>query len=61
MSKFTLEINLGNDGMITGNDIAKALHKVGISINSNYSLVIRGNGNIRDINGNTVGFYKVVD
>ena len=59
MPKFYLEIELGNDAMRTGNDVAKALNTVGISINSNYTPVVRGNGNIRDVNSNVVGFYEV--
>lgn len=61
MPQFRLIIDLGNDAMKTGNDIAKALHNVGVSINSNYTPVVRGDGNIRDINGNVVGHYEVVD
>jgi len=60
MPQFVLKINLGNEAMQTGNDIAKALHIVGLQINSNYSPVVRGSGNIRDINGNTVGKYEVI-
>lgn len=62
--KFILEIELGNDAMVTGNDVAWALgeaaHRLKMGIDrdplkaSNYC-------RIRDINGNIVGKWEVID
>ena len=59
MSKFLLSIELGNDAMQTGNDIAKALHTVGLQINSN-DQPYPTQRPIRDVNGNIVGQWQVI-
>ena len=62
--KFKLEIELGNDAMQTGEDIAAALHHVAGAIDTIGDM--RGadpydkSGVIRDLNGNRVGQWKVV-
>jgi len=54
MAQFILKINLGNEAMQTYSDIAQAVRRIPLcTINPGES------GNIRDINGNTVGFWKV--
>ena len=54
---FTLKIKLGNDAMRTGSHIAGALRAVTANL---FRPLHRGDsGIIRDINGNTVGEWKV--
>jgi hypothetical protein len=54
---FTLTIKLGNDAMQTEQDISDALQAL---INEGSITIGRGNGrNIRDLNGNAVGSWKV--
>lgn len=54
MERFTLTIELGNDAMQTGADIADALRRVA----ARQEEWERGtDGAIRDENGNTVGRY----
>lgn len=60
--KFKMEITLGNEAMQTGLDVATALQKVGSHIREYNEKDLPGaEGNIRDINGNTVGKWKVDD
>lgn len=61
MPQFILTINLGNDGMQTGNDLAKVLVMVEKRINSNYE-PYPVKRELMDIAGygNTVGHYEVV-
>jgi hypothetical protein len=60
MSKFTLEIDLGNDAMCLASQLANALQKVSYRImNAGYDLeeeYVRG---ILDDNGNSVGSWKI--
>lgn len=58
MSQFTLKINLGSDAMTNGTHIAKALSEIGKSVYGLYYENI-GTGTIKDVNGNTVGYWKV--
>lgn len=54
--KFTLQIKLGNAAMQTSDDIADALRQVA----GRHNLATPGEfGAIRDLNGNTVGEWKV--
>lgn len=63
MPQFILKIDLGNDAMITAEEVSiqldfaamKILHAGDIMI---YSIAP---GVLRDINGNVVGHYEVVD
>ena len=50
---FKLEIELGNDSMQSGPDVARALRQVAIRIENN----LEARGAIVDANGNTVGHY----
>lgn len=52
--KFTLEIEMGNDAMQDKLDICRALNSVATAIELN------DKGNIYDVNGNKVGFYKFI-
>ncbi len=60
--KFILEIELGNEAMKTGMDIATALERVASRFHNNYPFaedlpgLVRG---IMDANGNTVGSWKI--
>ena len=55
MPQFILKITLGNDQMMTSGDVVRAITR-----SVNYCLLKEGQeGNIRDINGNTVGSWKV--
>ena len=56
MPKFVLEINLGNDAMRDDEQIVLALQRVEKDILNNGTSVKR---DIRDVNGNVVGFYEV--
>jgi hypothetical protein len=61
MSKFILEIELGNDAMRSGYDIAEALGRVSTRIyNTGLNPTKPSIGDVRDINGNVVGKYEVV-
>ena len=57
MTRFILEINLGNDAMQAPGDIATALHQTGKHIQSTWKMDL---GKVHDINGNVVGHYEVV-
>ncbi len=59
MAKFTLEIETGNASMSSEFDIAKALNRVSSEIES-VGMLYREKYTIKDINGNSVGYYKVV-
>jgi hypothetical protein len=63
MSQFVLKINLGNDAMQTGYNIASALTKTARTIEDiGYLLNPEMNGEhgpIMDINGNKVGHWEI--
>jgi len=60
MAKFFLEIDLGNDAMKTPEDIGGALQRVGRMVEQTHDPKFgEWKNNIRDINGNKVGFYEV--
>lgn len=63
--KFVLELEIGNDAMITSGDIARALAKVGKAIVAEYgqkrSLRPVHSRTVRDDNGNTVGGWNIVE
>ena len=52
---FALRIELGNDAMKTRSHLAKALREVAERLEKDSSRELRGDGSIKDINGNTVG------
>ena len=58
MMTFRLKIELGNDAMQNGHDIATALRTVIAQLDL-YGDVTAISSNIRDLNGNTVGDWKV--
>lgn len=61
--KITIDINLGNDAMATGNDVAEALVKLShhLAEYHAHSRLLPGCGRaILDVNGNTVGSWKTV-
>lgn len=51
--RFTLTVELGNDGMQSGPDVAAALRRVADRIEHD----LEARGPIVDLNGNTVGEY----
>lgn len=53
MTKFTLQINLGNEAMQTPEDVARELHAVADQM----ALQTDEDGIIIDPNGNTVGSF----
>jgi len=63
--KFKLEIELGNDAMRTGEAVAAALTKQAEQLATWYrgslvtELAVREKHKIRDVNGNTVGYWGV--
>ena len=60
MSQFVLKIQLGNDAMLTGYDIAGALREIADKINDNEDMRdFSGVKKIQDINDNTVGSWMV--
>jgi hypothetical protein len=61
MPQFTLKINLGNEAMQTGYDIAYAVRDVAFRLQDygNLESMKSCKGLIRDINGNTVGLWRV--
>ena len=63
MPKFILEINLGNDGMRTGYDVAHLMRDVAYLMQDKgdcEDLRKISRQNLRDINGNVIGHYEVV-
>ena len=62
MTRFILEINLGNEAMQAPGDIATALKNVAHVVNYSSDMHILNTtiGTIRDINGNVVGHYEVI-
>jgi hypothetical protein len=63
MSEFTLNIELGNEAMQTGLDVAEALKKVAkkIYMFGGEDELIGCGGKIMDGNGNSVGSWQVSD
>ena len=60
MSQFILKINLGNEAMLTGYDIAGALRDIADKVNDNEDMrEFSGEKRILDINGNSVGTWSV--
>lgn len=64
MSKFTLEINLGNEAMQNTYDVSRALSDLSADLLTEHEHKIicthRGlSGKIRDANGNAVGSWVV--
>lgn len=60
MAKVIMEIELGNDAMQTGEDIATAMQKVSFIIEE--ARIEEGlKTHIFDGNGNNVGFLKIVE
>lgn len=62
MAKFTLEIETGNDGMRNGYDVAHVLRDVAYIMQDHGDVCTLGKISkcpLKDINGNTVGFYQV--
>lgn len=58
--KFSLKITLGNAAMLTPEDIALALRKVAGNVQGCLDLEVGDHDSIRDLNGNTVGEWKVI-
>jgi hypothetical protein len=58
MNKFTLIIELGNDAMQDGRNVADALRKLAGRIEDNDFRRVDGGG-IMDLNGNSVGKWEV--
>ena len=56
MAKFILEIDLGNEGIRSAEQIGRVLAKTGTHIAVTGKIDI---GKVRDINGNVVGKYEV--
>lgn len=54
--QFTIEIEIGNDGVQTAEDIAAILRETADKVDR---VEIGAFRNIRDINGNTVGLWQV--
>ena len=60
--KFILEIEIGNDSLQRGSDISEALTKVANGLNPDFLADQPTEPRkIRDLYGNTVGFYQVVE
>ena len=57
--KFTLEIELGNEAMQTGDDVALALRRLSVKLVDARIDVGADRGTIRDANGNAVGKWAV--
>ena len=60
MSTFLLKIELGNSAMQTPEDIALKLKDIADRINAQTLIDIKTSvNNIRDINGNFLGYYEI--
>jgi hypothetical protein len=59
--RFTLEIELGNDAMQTGYNVARAMREASNHVAELVKKDLPGaEGRIRDVNGNTVGKWQVL-
>lgn len=58
--KFTLEIELGNEAMRTGEDVLNAIHQ-SVAGGDFRSLDDSDGGTVRDASGNTVGKWEVTE
>lgn len=60
--KFHLTIELGNDAMRTGEDLANALHAVAADLREQYDTaeVFPERSRIADANGNAVGTWAII-
>jgi hypothetical protein len=56
MGNFDLNIEMGDDAMQTGDDVADALEFVATRLREGYT-----SGLIVDVNGNRVGVYKFTE
>jgi len=56
---FTVAIELGNDAMQEPNEVADALYRVARKLENDGNWAYVDEGTIRDINGNTVGSWKL--
>lgn len=56
--KFTIEIELGNDAVQTAEDVAEILRATSAQVTD---IRLGSFRNIRDLNGNTVGLWQVVE
>jgi len=62
MSQFLLKINLGNEAMMTPEDIAQKLTAISARVsNQTIDDIKTSVNNIRDINGNFLGYYEIYD
>jgi hypothetical protein len=59
--KFTLTINLGNEAIRTAEEVAERLRDIARRVDSCTFDVPEGPYHIRDINGNRVGSWEVVE
>jgi hypothetical protein len=60
--RIVIAIDLGNEAMQTMQDVADALAKcLTASTDMNEPLLMNESGRVRDLNGNTVGAWEVVD
>lgn len=62
--KFILEINLGNDAMREAQDVGHALERVAERLfgrAGREELGIGDDGPIRDLNGNAVGRWEIIE
>jgi hypothetical protein len=62
MPQFILKIDLGNEEMKEGNDIAWTLRQIATDIQflHDANRTLEKQRTIRDINGNVVGHYEVI-
>jgi hypothetical protein len=59
ITRFSVEITLGNDAMQTSEDVARALRITADYIDGTGCFEHQSGGSIRDDNGNTVGNWNV--
>lgn len=57
--KFVLEIELGNDEMRTKTQLSEALSSIASRVRVTSLKLEKVEGGIRDLNGNTVGTFRV--
>ena len=57
--KFSLEIELGNDGMTSPQDVSDCLQKIAKDIGRAGTLGVGDSCRILDVNGNAVGRWRV--
>ena len=61
MAKALIEIDLDNDAFTDSRELPRIFRQLAVDVDSWAASRFASHVNIRDINGNTVGTFKIVD